>query len=132
MDSIFLLTGWPYNLLPSTKGGTTLLFFCFAAPYLFSYLLWLFFDWPGFARHKVLCSLAVSFLCLAVYWIQPNHYEGPALTAALYILVAGTVISFFAFFTSPLNFRSVRMKEWFARQFAALGRLARSLLGRFF
>ena len=125
MYPIFLLTGGVYTSLASTPGGRMLLLFSIEIPFLLSFLLWLLTDRPFFARHKILCSLAVAALCLAGYWLQPQHYAGIPARVSTYILLSGFMLSFIVFHGAPRSSDLVRFRSW-------LGRLARSLLGRFF
>ena len=125
MDSIFLLTGGSFSRIASTPGGRMLLLFSMEIPFLLSFLLWLLIDRPFFARHKLLCSLAVAALCFAGYWLQPQHYAGDRVMVGFRLLLGGFLFSFAVFHGAPRSGDLVRFRSW-------LGRLARSLLGRFF
>ena len=122
---IFLLTGGSFSRIASTPGGRMLLLFSMEIPFLLSFLLWLLIDRPFFSRHKVLCSFAVAALCFAVYRLQPEHYAGNRLLSESYLFFLAAAFSFVVFHGAPRSGDLVRFRSW-------LGRLARSLLGRFF
>ena len=125
MYPIFLLTGGSFTSLSATAGGRMLLLFSMEIPFLLSFLLWLLIDRPFFSRHKLLCSLAVAALCLAGYWLQPQHYAGTPARVWIRLLLGGFLFSFAVFHGAPRSSDLVRFRSW-------LGRLVRSLWGRFF
>ena len=122
---IFLLTGGSFSRIASTPGGRMLLLFSMAVPFFASLIFWLLFDRPFFARHKLLCSFAVAALCLVGYRLQPEHYAGGRLPSESYLFFLAAAFSFVVFHGAPRSDDLVRFRSW-------LGRLVRSLLGRFF
>ena len=123
---IFLITtGGFFSRLSHTPGGRMYSLFLIEIPFLFSLLLWLLFDTPFFERHKWACAAAVGLLCVIGYHLQPLHYnESSFFWQDLNILVHGFGFSFFVFSGAPHSTQLRRLRNW-------LGRLARSLFGRF-
>lgn len=129
---LLLMRWWSDQVIPGAAVSVNTLLFALGAPFLLSSVIWLVFDWPIFMRHKFLTSFAIAAFCLAVYWLQPFLDKEIGLTPALYVLVIGTVISFFILFTSPASAQYVNMKEGITRLKKQISHFFGWLISRFF